>query len=237
MFYLHFQGLNSRRVFVVWAATVLIAAASRRKDLWFLAWFALLAPLPIMFIPNRGFFVMYFPMAAWAMFIAVAMVWIRDLLVRYVWKWPIAEFRMGASRIAPSMIAIGMVLAGLYDPIFQSTGVEPLSHPIEQMKEDFMRLNEPLPRGAHILLLHSRFSQESQHWYPLMIAQLLYADSTLVLGQAAAMNPPPDPAALSNYDCVMGFEDDRLIVVHRHASKPVSPSMVPRTAPRFSGVF
>src|SRR4029077_9093405 len=51
LFYLKFMALNGRRVVLLWLIVFVVAALSKRKSLRCLAWFALVAPLPIMFIP------------------------------------------------------------------------------------------------------------------------------------------------------------------------------------------
>src|SRR4029078_9000687 len=81
LFYLGYMALNSRRVVVLWLFIAGVALWSRRADLRFLVWMAFLAPLPIMFLPWRGFFIMYFPMTAWAMFIAILLVMAKDRVI------------------------------------------------------------------------------------------------------------------------------------------------------------
>lgn len=227
LFYLRYMQLNSRRVFLLWIAVFAIAVWSRKRSLRFLACFALLAPLPIMFIPWRGFFVMYFPLAAWSMFAGILLASIRERLFRT--KWVLA------GQVALAVVLLAMVLGGLRDPVFLGAQFDRKGYSIEQTKQDFLSLNEPMPAGGHILLLNSRFPLDFNQWYPLMIVQLLYNDRQLEVYRPQFMSPPPDEAAWTEFDRVMDYENGRLIV--RRKRPGPAPLLLPFSGPRFLRLF
>jgi hypothetical protein len=61
---------------------------------------ALLTPLSVIFIPYRGFFVMYLPLAGWAMFAAALMAGGCNGLWTHVWKRPplSSNFHIGTGK-------------------------------------------------------------------------------------------------------------------------------------------
>jgi hypothetical protein len=124
------------------------------------------------------------------------------------------------------------IVYGLADPEFRvrTAAMNPIPRFIELSKQDFMRLNEPLPQGASILLLGSRFPLEVNRYYPLMIAQLLYRDRTLLLDRAEFMNPPPGPAEFMQYDRVIAFDGTTLNVLMR-SKAPSRATHLPGSGP------
>jgi Dolichyl-phosphate-mannose-protein mannosyltransferase len=102
LFYAGERGLTTTEVILIWVGIIGLAAVFRRKELWWLAWFSLLSPLPILFIPYRHFFVMYFPLVGWAIFAATVVVEGRNWLWRKVWNRP----ALGESAFEPERIAL-----------------------------------------------------------------------------------------------------------------------------------
>lgn len=213
LLYLPERSLYTHHVLLLWGLLFLIAFLSRRRALWFCAWFALLAPLPIMFIPYRGFFVMYFPFAAWALYLGTALAVARERLAPPRWT--------RASQAVLAALVIAVVLAGTRDEHLQAWQLDPLRPVIAGTEQDFLRLNEPLPRRGSILLLHSRYPADA--WGPLMTAQLLYNDRELWLDRPAMMPHPPTPADYHSYDLVLDFDGRQFTVVQRGKSDAGRP--------------
>jgi hypothetical protein len=213
LFYLRPHALVGRHIVFLFTLLFAIAALIRRKPVWFLVWFDTLAPLPILFIPPRGFFVMYLPLAGWAMFAAMILMSARDRLLDR------SSFPQYA-RFVPLILCVLAVGYGLHDADFRArvSAANPTSRFIERSKQDFLRLNEPLPKGASVLLLGSRFPADANPYMPLMIIQLLYRDRNLQVDRAELMNPPPGSAKFAEYDRVIRFDGTRLNVLKRSAS-------------------
>jgi hypothetical protein len=214
-----------RHVVLLFILLFAIAAVSRKRPLWFSAWCAVLMPLPVLFIPPRGFFVMYLPLAGCAMFMAGTLVSARDRFVN-------PTINRFAGRLLPLGLCLSAVLFGLTDSEFRTHAwtPDPMSRTIDLSKQDWMTLNEPLPPGATILLMGSRFPAEANEWFPYMIAQVLYRDRGLGLYRADAINPSPTPAEFSQYDRVVVFDGSRLKIEMRTPIASGSPRL-PSTAP------
>jgi hypothetical protein len=225
LFYLRPHRLIGRHIVFLFALLFALAALARRRSLWFLAWFAVLAPLPVLFIPPRSFFAMYLPLAGWAIFAATALTWARDRLFRRSVHRPFAK-------LLPLGVCVLAIVYGLADPEFRmrTSADYPMPGFIELSKQDFIRLNEPLPQGASILLLGSRFPAEANPYFPLMIAQVLYRDRTLVLDRAELMNPRPGPAEFQQYDRVIAFDGANLNVLVRSGA-PGRATRLPSSSP------
>jgi hypothetical protein len=152
LFYLPPHTLVGRHMVLLFALLFIIADATRHRPLWFLAWFAVLAPLPVLFIPPCSFFVMYLPLTGWAMVAATGSgVGPRPT----VQEFPLDSTR-GSFPLPSACQRLYMVL-----PI-RSFGRgprkwTPMSRFIELSKQDFMRLTEPLPQGASPLLMGLAF--------------------------------------------------------------------------------
>jgi hypothetical protein len=216
LFYLHPRDLSTRQVLAIWSALLLAPFAierPHRRALWFSAAFAILGPLPIIFLPGRGFYVMYVPLAGWALYCAMLAVFARDWIAREIRRrLPMRRNGWIAAHAALALCLAYVVTRGLSDPGYTSPHYDPMRKVIAETRSDFASLGEFPPRGARLLLLHSRFPDDA--WGPLMIARLLYRDPGLWLDRPAVHLFPaaPDPAA---YDLVLDFDGRRMRVVRR----------------------
>ena len=179
------RGWSIAQVLTAWLGLIVISAIVRKRHLWFFVAFALLAPLPVLFIPYRGFFVMYLPYAGWCMAAAT--------LLRPPKIHPAIPFLLAAAFIATRPRPI------LNDPAHDI---------IANTETDLRQLNVSLPKGANILFLHDRFP--STVWGANMTTRLFYRDPTLNVDTPAHMDHPP---VLSGYDHVFDYVDGRLTVV------------------------
>lgn len=209
MFYVNDPGLSAKQIGLIWLAMVLLAAIVRRRHVWFFLAFALLGPLPVIFIPWRGFFVMYLPYAGWVMFVASILVEGRNQAWSRIWKRP----PLGDNAFEPERIFLFVMaaLAVVWIPRIpppESVYQDPSHRYIRTTKNELMRLNQALPRGAHVLFLHDRFPTDS--WGPLELTVLLYRDRTLWVDRPSMMKTAPD---LTKYDCVFDYAGGQLVVV------------------------
>ncbi len=85
---------------------------------------------------------------------------------------------------------------------------------IRLTRNDIVRLNAPLPKGARILFLHDRFPADA--WGPQMMCQLLYRDRDLKVDRPTMMTARPKE---EDYDKVFDYVDGRLTVVRSRDTK------------------
>lgn len=209
-------GLSILQTLALWAAAIATAAVARKRYLWFFLWFALLVPLPVIFIPYRGFFVMYLPLAGWAMFGASVLVRGRNWLWTHVWKRP----GLSSNAFEPERVVLFLIVAYLVwltprqDSVSELGRIDPGQEIVRETRRDIVRLNEPLPKGARLLFLHDRFPVEA--FGPLMMARLLYRDRTISVDRPTMMDHRPN---LAEYDRVFDYVDGKFAVV-RAKRKP-----------------
>jgi len=209
------RGLSLPQMFALWVFVVALAALARKKFLWFFVCFALLAPLPVIFIPYRGFFVMYLPFAGWAMLVATLLVGGRNWLWTRLWNRP----PLPPNAFEPERVFLFVMVAYLvvsiprHDSASELGFRDPAHVVIRAMRDDIAGLNEPLPQGAKLLFLHDRFPADA--WGTLMMSRQLYRDRTLWVDRPTMMNQPPN---LSDYDRVFDYVDGKLAVVRTRAT-------------------
>jgi hypothetical protein len=210
LLYVPDPGLNIAQMLSLWLVAIAIAAVARKKFLWFFVCFAWLAPLPVIFIPYRGFFVMYLPFAGWAMFAATLLVRGRNWLWAHVWKRaPLSPNAFEPERIF-LFLAVAYFVASVpqYDSASELGFRDPSQQIVRATRRDIVGLNEPLPKGSRLLFLDDRFPPDA--WGPLMMSRQLYRDRTLRVDRPSMMSQPPN---LSDYDRVFDYVDGKLAVV------------------------
>ncbi len=183
------QGWSVAGVVFSWLVLIAIAAIARKKYLWFFVAFALVTPLPVIFIPYRGFFVMYLPYAGWCMAVAA--------ILRLPKIHPAIPFLIATAFIATRP---------------RPTLNDPAHDIITATELDIRQLNLRLPKGASVLFLHDRFPPTV--WGSNMVTRLLYRDSTLLVDAPAHMDHPP---VVSDYRYILDYVDGKLkVVTQRH---------------------
>ena len=218
-------GLTMLQTLALWAAAIAAAAVARKKYLWFFLWFALIAPLPVIFIPYRGFFVMYLPLAGWAMFAASLLVGGRNWLWSHVWKRP----TLSSNAFEPERIVLFLMVAYFvwsvprHDSASELGRIDPAQQIVRDTRRDIVRLNEPLPKGAKVIFLHDRFPADA--WGPLMMSRQLYRDRTISVDRPTMMNHPPN---LGDYDRVFDYVDGKFAVVGARSSEGGESAMLRR---------
>ena len=185
------RGWSIPQVLAAWFVLIAIAAIVRKRHLWFFVAFALLAPLPVIFIPYRGFFVMYLPYAGWCMAAAT--------LLRLPKIHPVIPFLLAAAFVATRP---------------RPTLNDPAHAIIADTEADLRQLNLPLRKGASVLFLHDRFPPTV--WGANMTTRLYYRDPTLTVDAPAHMDHPPDLAA---YQYVFDYIGGRLTLIQPPAQR------------------
>lgn len=207
------RGLTGFEATAICISVVLIVIVMRRRRyVVFFAAIALLGPLPVIFIPFRGFFVMYFPLVGWATLVAAFLVEGRNWLWHRVWHRPALPDNVFEPEriILFAFVAFFIVSVTRHDPGSPRISTDAGQVVITEMRNDILSLNEPLPRHARVLFLHDRFPPDA--WGTVMLAQLMYDDRSLEADRPTMMQKAPDE---SSYDRVFDYVDGRLAVVRR----------------------
>ena len=171
-----------------------IALITRDRRLMFGLAFILITPLPIVFVALRGAYVMYIPMFGMALYLAVAIVKLRDALVGS--RLQFASFAVCAA------VVIAFHAARPWQPY-----VNPFIHStVSQLSE----IQPRVPNGSKILFVDDPFDKDDP-WVMLFICRLYYGSPQLQVDRAKLMVIKPDQAALDSYDLIFQYRDSRWI--------------------------
>lgn len=191
--------LNTTETVGIFALVWGIALASRSKPLLFAAAFVTLAPLPINFIAYRGFFVMYIPLAGWAIYIATALVGGFD------WLWK-AMAKREPERVFPALLlAYFLFNVQASDPYGSFDRVNEEQAYIRTLKQG-LAVRPQLPPNGRVLLLHDPFARDSYN--PLIVVRLAYRDNSLSVDREPGKSGQP-------YDLALDYDGQQY--------KPISP--------------
>jgi hypothetical protein len=194
---------------LVFALTWGIALAARSKPLLFAAAFLTLTPLPINFITYRGFFVMYLPLAGWAIFIATALVEGRDWLLKTVWKrLPLIEGSWEPERIGLFLFTAYLLFSLQGHDVRSFDAVDPSQANLRTLRES-LAVRPNLPTGGRVLLLHDPFPRDV--YDPLFVVRMNYGDATLTVDRDHAVSEP--------YDLILDY-DGRQYLMRKEVPPP-----------------
>jgi hypothetical protein len=209
VFYLSGGALNNSKTVLVFALTWGIALAARSKPLLFAAAFLTLTPLPINFITYRGFFVMYLPLAGWAIFIATALVEGRDWLLKTVWKrLPLIEGSWEPERIGLFLFTAYLLFSLQGHDVRSFDAVDPSQANLRTLRES-LAVRPNLPTGGRVLLLHDPFPRDV--YDPLFVVRMNYGDATLTVDRDHAVSEP--------YDLILDY-DGRQYLMRKEVPPP-----------------
>lgn len=189
--------LNDIQVAAILAGMFALAALLRSRILLFAAIFATVAPLPINFIPPRGFFVMYLPMAGWAIFAAALVAALHDRI-----PWKIAK--TAPVRYAVLIVAFaGLAILFARGHFRTFNDIDASQHRNRTMIEDLARIEPAMPKGARVLFLNDDF--DPGVWDPLYIVRLGYRDPSIEIVRVKVAGAPADLRAFHRvFDFVDG---------------------------------
>jgi hypothetical protein len=188
LFLLPLDALTNAQVIVLFAVVWTIAIASGSKALRFAAAFLTLAPLPVNFIPARGFFAMYLPYIGWAMLAAVALVGIKDRL-------PVAK----RSWATPALMLAAAAAVLALQSGDQERGFDQLDNMqirIGHLTPSLARIAAGVPRDGKILFLNDAFPADS--FAPMWAAQLRFRSAHITVDRAKFAQPSSE-----SYDLVL----------------------------------
>jgi hypothetical protein len=202
LFFLPEGSLNTTKVIAILAALWAIALVTRQKPLLLCAALITLSPLPVNFITYRGFFVMYLPLAGWAIYLSSLLVAAREWLWNTVWKRPpLPKNTWEPERVGLFLIA-AYVLFNIqsHDSYRSFDRIDPSQARIRALKEDLLRVRPSLAGNGKVLFLRDGFQPED--WDPLYIVRLAYRDPGIVVDRAKNMRAPLRPG---EYNLVLDY--------------------------------
>jgi len=168
-----------------------IALITRDRRLMFGLAFILITPLPIVFVALRGAYVMYIPMFGMALYLAVAIVKLRDALVG-----PRLQF---ASFAVCAAVVIAFHAARPWQPY-----ANPFIHStVSQLSE----IQPRVPNGSKVLFVDDPFDKDDP-WVLMFICRLHYGLPELQVDRAKLMAAKPDR---NSYDLIFQYGDARWI--------------------------
>ncbi|HWC98799.1 MAG TPA: glycosyltransferase family 39 protein [Candidatus Sulfopaludibacter sp.] len=166
-------GFNTFKLMLLWIVLIGIAAAARRKEIWF-AWCVLmLGVLPFVFIPPRGFFVMYLVLPGWYLFAAASLVTFREWLPAAA-RW----LTVGAEQLA-LFVSVLLLLLPLHHAE-KPGGMAWVAGSHQQVRAVLGELAArypALPRGSKVLFLSDPY--EPDDWILTSMFRLQYSDPDL----------------------------------------------------------
>ena len=205
---LHRHGFFSPALTVgVLVAVAILSLITRRKHLIFAALFAIVTPLPVSFIPVRGFYSVYIAYFGWAL---LASGWI--MLARE-WLWPT---RLRLRAVVPIATAGALMFAFIRwqkrDPIVFDTNFrkDAARERIRLTILDLQRVRPCPPRGGRVLFLHDRWP--AGQYGAVFAARLVCNDPDLAVDLAWILEDYHKPIDASKYNYVIDYRDGQIVV-------------------------
>ena len=174
------------------AAAVLV----RERCPIFALLFTLIAPLPVMFVPVRGAFVMYIPAFGIALFLAATLVYPRDRMLARFAPRPSAKMAIQAVTFLLCTVALISYHEG-----------HPLSPPPEDaigpLVATYAELRSHVGVPKRILFLDDPFSTDE--WTTVFVCRLYFHSRTVVADRIKMLPNKPDQAAIDSYDVIFTY--------------------------------
>jgi hypothetical protein len=192
----------------------------RSRALAFSACVFALGILPMAFIGPRSLSAVYIPVAGLAIYLALLLVWCRDLLLNLLKRW--LSPKLGAPVGAVLLLALtayGLVHVHLRLGYFYEAWQKEYGQ-IRSVMDQLPQLHPTLPKGARILVVKDPFGK--YNWASLFIAGLVYRDPLLSVDRLPSMQKKPDAAEMAKYSIRLTYEDGKLRDVSA-AEVPLGP--------------
>lgn len=183
LFFFPEKTFGGAAAIAVFLAAIALAALLRDRAMILGIAIAILAPLPVNFIAYRGFFVMYLPLAGWALYFA-------SLTTRLVPARP-------SPRIAAFLAtALALFVIQFRDATWRFDYPRPEQEQIHRLRRDLVFLRAPHPH--RVLFLHQAVDSDS--YIPLYVVRLLYRDPQIAVD---AGSHRPNPLRPETYDLLI----------------------------------
>jgi|SRR5579884_208661 len=210
----HTHPWSELQCLLIWVAMLYLAWRMRAKHLWFAAFFVILSPLPITFIPARGGGCLYIPLFGWALaistvYFAIAAILKNEPLFRRV---PLQAVYALLAVIA--VIEVWKVTAR-HDMWLRA----PFANQSVLTRSVLQQLRNLLPTvkpNTRIAWLKSPFPD----WDVKFITELNYGDHSVVVWPTHQV--PLPPRELAKFDIILTWENGRLKQVKPPPAAPAS---------------
>ena len=196
---------------------VLLAVAGllRSRALAFSVCVFALGILPMAFIGPRSLSAVYIPLAGLAIYLAILLVWCRDLFLNFLKRW--VSHKPGGAQawhaatpgavLLFALTAYGLVHVHLRLGYFYQAWQKEYGQ-IRSVMDQLPRLHPTLPKGARILVVQDPFGEFN--WASRFIAGLVYRDPYLPVDRLPSMQKKPDAAEIAKYSIRLTYEDGKL---------------------------
>ncbi len=200
-------ALNTFWVITILAALFALALALRNKTMILAAIMIVLLPLPINFIPYRGFGVMYLPYLGWALYTAALLVEIRKRLMEGVWKIPpFPPGIWGPDRIALFLFTLYFLWTVQIQVGFQIGDPSPDHTLVAELNKIAPQIHQDHPQARRIFFLNDGF--DADRWDVVFLMRLTYHDLEATVDQAKK-KPASGP-----YDVVIDYCNHQYLEVN-----------------------
>lgn len=182
----------------LFAAMWAFAITVKSRPLMLAAAIVMLAPLPINFIPYRGFFVMYLPLIGWTLYLGTTLILIKDRLATYAPWW----IPLRAGTFIATALALFIIQS--HDRVWTFDSVDPNMVLIRVLRQDLLKNRSSLPPDAKVLLLNDPFPPDS--WNTLYMVRLMYRSPAIAVDRMKAM-----PADAASYTLILNYRDQHYV--------------------------
>jgi hypothetical protein len=198
-------AFSTLKLVMLWVIVLVMAAVARRRDLWFGLCMLMLGVLPFVFIPPRGFFVMYLVLPGWYLFVAAALVAVREAL-------PACAESLA---VRPEALALFVAVALLLLPLHHAEkpgGMAWVAGAHQQIRAVLGVVAErfpSMPHGTKVLFLSDPY--DADDWILTSMFRLQYRDRDLRVDRVKA-----DPSLLereAEYAHVFALDEKGLQVI------------------------
>jgi hypothetical protein len=205
IFYQRPGWFTPARTAALFAAMVLIAALSRKKELRFSAAFVLFSVFPVIFIPPRGtVFVLYIPFLGWCVFAASLLLAIREK----------AAFRFVRMDPRAATAATFALMAASLFTLHHKHTAPPQPDTIQSASEQLQAAVPHIGENSRVLLLDDPFAPD-EDLIPFYILRLSRENATVQVFRGKKMALRPKGSEVHSYDAVLAYENNRFVRVAR----------------------
>lgn len=189
-----------------WGALLILAAILRRRAMWFGLAFAWMAFLPLNFVPLRQAFVLYIPLAGFAIYFGDLMTTVTDRAAGWL-RWQDAAVSQGRALVFMGCLA---ALAVIHTPrAMARTGETVLAQrPHWKLLSEIVRVHPRVKPGAKLLLANSPLDAE---WDLYFISKLYLNDHSVKVAWAKADGTGQFGDFRDAADVVWRFDGDKLV--------------------------
>ena len=200
---------DSRITLLILLSLLFVSAVSFSRTLLFGSLLFMVGILPLAFIPARVLSAVYLPLAGFSICAAVLLGFLLNALIRISERqtWPPAAFLV-------VFLATGFLLIRMHHTV-EHIYVAFLTEysQVRETREQLAQLYPEMAPGSRILILKTPFPQYTPGYQTLFLIRLLYNDVSLTVDELARLQENHAITDLASYDCVLSYEEGRLVDV------------------------